>query len=113
MPRAELASPAANRSPPSSDQRERPSEKWRATSVVQEQRAGAGLAKTARRFAARCVLGLRVSSSDGGAVHHQLDPAVLLPAGLGGIGPDRIGLAEPVGREGLRTHGLRAEKILD
>jgi len=31
MPRAERASPAANRSPPSSDQRERPSEKWRAT----------------------------------------------------------------------------------
>jgi len=31
MPRAERASPAANQSPPSSDQRERPSEKWRAT----------------------------------------------------------------------------------
>ena len=31
MPRAVRASPAANRSPPSSDQRERPSEKWRAT----------------------------------------------------------------------------------
>jgi len=31
MPRAERASPAANRSRPSSDQRERPSEKWRAT----------------------------------------------------------------------------------
>ena len=31
MPRAERASPAANRSPPSSDQRERPREKWRAT----------------------------------------------------------------------------------
>ena len=31
MPRAERASPAANRSPPPSDQRERPSETWRAT----------------------------------------------------------------------------------
>jgi S1-C subfamily serine protease len=31
MPRAERALSAANRSPPSSDQRERPSEKWRAT----------------------------------------------------------------------------------
>ena len=31
MPRAERASRAANRSPPSSDQRERPSERWRAT----------------------------------------------------------------------------------
>jgi D-alanyl-D-alanine carboxypeptidase/D-alanyl-D-alanine-endopeptidase (penicillin-binding protein 4) len=30
-PRAQRASPAANRSPPSSDQRERPSAKWRAT----------------------------------------------------------------------------------
>jgi len=34
MPRAERASPAANRSPPPSDQRQRPSEKWRATEPV-------------------------------------------------------------------------------
>ena len=34
MPRAERASPAANRSPPSSDQRERPSKKWRATATA-------------------------------------------------------------------------------
>jgi SAM-dependent methyltransferase len=32
-PRAERASPAANRRPPSSGQRERPSEKWRATFI--------------------------------------------------------------------------------
>ncbi|HVA64307.1 MAG TPA: phosphotransferase, partial [Terriglobales bacterium] len=36
MPRAERASPAANRSPPSSDQRERPNEKWRATKAAGE-----------------------------------------------------------------------------
>jgi len=39
MPRAERASPAANRSPPSSDQRERPSEKWRATPPQQPSEA--------------------------------------------------------------------------
>src|SRR6185437_2249064 len=35
VPRAERAPVAANRSPPTSDQRERPSEKWRATLRVQ------------------------------------------------------------------------------
>jgi hypothetical protein len=40
IPRAERESPAANRSPPTSDQRERPSKKWRATWKLRLYRSG-------------------------------------------------------------------------
>ncbi|MFI5267955.1 MAG: hypothetical protein ACHQ7M_11320, partial [Chloroflexota bacterium] len=46
MPPAELASPSVNRNPPSSDQREHPSEKWRPTAALPVQIALSGTAQS-------------------------------------------------------------------